>query len=572
MTRVKSERSDFRRLALVSAILLSAVLTFYTPAAIYSGNVEDFSFGLKHLLLVSAVPFIAIFLVLSLPALVLRNPFLKVYAYGLCILGFAAWLYSGVFVTDFGLLDGGSKDFGDFKSYKYYEIAAIAALWFVLYGLVIKMPRVFTHLVLLLNVGLIGLTAWSLLQDPKASSLEPRLNLDALYRFSSGQNVLIVLMDAFQSDVFMELLNDDPSLATKLEGFTFFPDTLGVAASTYLTLPSVHTGHAYKAEMNVQEFYSDAVRERSFLNGLAAAGHEVTLVNPLRGDCPKLVELCIDSDEIIFGKRWALVMETAHLLDVSLFRAVPFFYKETIYNNRFWRIKPLVRTHLTQFSKNEPSHIAGNQLLERLGRQSHVIGDRPVTKFLHLLNTHRPYVQDSDCNIVGEDRDDLRLGAKYQGRCALAAFTGSLDALRSKGLYESALIVLFADTGAALRSRYAEPPAERNEWRRLVGRANPIFLVKPPGAHGALRRSPASVQVSDLAATVCAITQDCHEDGGVSVFEIPAASHRPRLFWHYIWRNEYWARFPDIRGFELEGPIWERNSWTNYTDADRGRF
>ena len=109
-------------------------------------------------------------------------------------------------------------------------------------------------------------------------------------------------------------------------------------------------------------------------------------------------------------------------------------------------------------------------------------------------------------------------------------------------------------------------------WRRLVGRANPIFLVKAPGAQGALRESLARIQPSDLAATVCAVTRQCDNHGGISVFDTPATSNRSRLFWHYTWRNEYWVKLPDIRGFELEGPIWDQDSWTNYTHSDRGRY
>lgn len=231
-----------------------------------------------------------------------------------------------------------------------------------------------------------------------------------------------------------------------------------------------------------------------------------------------------------------------------------------------------MRSYLTRLADNEPSHIAGNQVLESLATQGSLAGDRPVTKFLHLLSTHRPYVQDSECNIVIENRQDLRLGAKHQSRCAVAAFVDFLKDLRRKGLYDRSLIVLFADTGAALHSRYADPPPERTEWRRLVGRANPIFLIKVPGARGALQRSMAKIQPSDLAATVCAVTQHCANHGGVSVFDTLATRNRTRLFWHYTWRNEYLAKLPNIRGFVLEGPIWERGSWTNYTHADRGRF
>jgi hypothetical protein len=534
--------------------------------------VESFYFELKHLLLVSTAPFLAIIFVLSIPAMLSRGPLLKVYAYCLCFLAATAWLYSGVLVWYFGLLDGRSWDFRRFENFKYYEILGIIILWFLLYNIVVKRPRVFTYLFLFLNAGLMILTAWSLLQDPKEDSLQARPNLNALYRLSTEQNVLIVLMDAFQSDLFQELLDEDPSLADEFAGFTFFPDTVGVAASTYLTLPSLHSGEIYKEGVNLQDFYSSNIREGSFLNDLAAAGHEGTLVNPIWGDCPNLIEFCIDSDEVLFGKRRSLVMETAFLLDMSLLRAVPLFYKRVIYNNRFWRIAPLVRSYVSRLGHNEPKHIAGNRVLEKLGKQGRVSGDRPVTKFIHLLSTHPPYVQGSSCKILRKQQPERRVTAKSQARCAIASFLSFLDDLRLKGLYDRSLIFLIADTGAGFRSSYITQIPKKSMWRRLVGRANPIFLVKAPGAQGALRKSAASIQPSDLPATVCAVTRHCSSNGGISVFDTVATSRRARIFWHYTWRDEYWGRLADIRGFELAGPIWDRDSWLNYTHSDRGRF
>jgi hypothetical protein len=189
-----------------------------------------------------------------------------------------------------------------------------------------------------------------------------------------------------------------------------------------------------------------------------------------------------------------------------------------------------------------------------------------------LLSTHKPYVTDSNCKITIDSPSNERLAAKYQAKCALGAFLGFLDDLRREGRYDRSLIFLIADTGAALRSKYVTKIPKRSEWRRLVGRANPIFLMKAPGAQGRLRKNEARIQPSDLAATVCAVTRHCDSQDGISVLNTAATRNRSRTFWHYIRRNEYWVKLPDIRGFEVEGPIWDQDSWINYTYSDRGRF
>lgn len=574
MTQRGKERKELKRLAIASATFLSAVFALHNVAVIYSGNSESFSFGLKHIFLVALAAFVVTALVLSLPAVVLRNAPLRVYAYSLCFLAAAAWIYSGFLVWDFGHLDGGGWDFSKFDKFRFYEISGLIAAWFAFYKVVVNRPRVFTYLFLFLNVALTVPTALALVRDPNQSSLQPRPNLEAIFRFSRQQNVLIVLMDAFQSDLFDDLLKENSSLAKAFTGFTYFPDTVGVAASTYLTLPSIHSGQIYQAGTNLREFYAKNIREGSFLNDLAAAGHEVTLVNPIQGECPQLIELCIESDEVLHGKGWALLMETASLLDLSLLRMVPLFYKKAVYNEQFWVIAPLARAQLGQLDRNQPEHVAANRVLEKIAAQGGSTGDRPVTKFIHLLSTHPPYVLDSACQVRGDSVPDRRVAARLQAKCAVEAFTQLLDYLRREGLYDRSLILLIADTGAGLTSSYAARDPKAPMWGRLVGRANPIFLAKPPGAEGALRQSAANVQPSDLAATVCAIVRHCHDHDGISVFSTMAMAKRSRIFRHYTWRNVYWNldALTDIREFEVEGPVWERQSWTNYTRSDRGRF
>jgi hypothetical protein len=42
-------------------------------------------------------------------------------------------------------------------------------------------------------------------------------------------------MDQFQSDVLQQIIDQDPLLREQMDGFRFYPDTLGVAPTTYLT-------------------------------------------------------------------------------------------------------------------------------------------------------------------------------------------------------------------------------------------------------------------------------------------------------------------------------------------------
>jgi hypothetical protein len=316
----------------------------------------------------------------------------------------------------------------------------------------------------------------------------------------------------------------------------------------------------------VWEFYKSQIREGSFLNDLAAAGHDVSLVNPLLDVCPAQIALCVGGDELLHGKMQVLFNEAAYLLDLSVFRAVPLIYKETIYNGQYWMVSPAMQLLSILVGRREHKVLEANRILEALTARGAATADRPVTKFLHLLNTHPPYVLDSNCRLRRQEFESLRLAATLQVACAMDAFVGLLDYLKREGVYDGATILLVSDTGAGIHSAHVSPEESDQVWPGLVGLANPLFLVKVPGAQGPLRQRTDSVQPSDIPATVCGITRDGVAQGGISVFDAGPASARTRTYKYYIWQHRFWGKdvISDIYSYSVQGVVWKRESWTNY--------
>jgi hypothetical protein len=511
------ERGTFLHLALAASVLFAAVFSLHNVASVHSGNSEGFEFALYQVFYVTGPVFLFTCAYLMAPAFWLHEIRLRIYAFAISYIAVLAWVYSNFVVLDFGLLDGKVWDFEPLKRYLYLEIAVLigagAGLWFLLN----RLPRICFYFLVILNIGLAGPTAYALIADSKDTSLERRANLDAAFRFSRQQNVLIVLMDAFQSDLFADLLEKHPGLPESLRGFTFFPNTAGVARTTFLTMPSIHSGARYSPRYTMREIYEREIRQGSFLNELAEAGHEVTMVNPMERICPARIELCIDGSELLHGKIPNLVMEEE------------------------------------------------NRVLEVLAERG-LVTDRPVTKFIHLLNTHWPYVLGSDCLVNHGNRSAARVKATVQAHCGLKAFLALMDFLERQEIYDQSLILLIADTGADLVSQYTASDNGTNAWRLLVGRANPLFLVKAPGARHALRKVEAGIQPSDLPATVCALVEGCDVGEGVSAFDVEAMPPRVRVYKDYRWSHQYWGKdvVPESHDYTVLGPIWERDSWADF--------
>lgn len=561
----KRERVTFLHLTLASSVLFAAVFTLHNVASVYSGNSEGFEFALYQVFYVTGPVFLFTSAYWMAPAFLLHEIRLRIYAFTISYIAVLAWVYSNFVVLDFGLLDGKLWDFEPLKRYLYPEIAVLIGAGIALWFLVSRLPRICLYFLVILNIGLAGPTAYALIADSKDTSLGRRANLDAAFRFSRQQNVLIVLMDAFQSDLFADLLEKDPGLLESLRGFTFFPNTAGVARTTFLTMPSMHSGARYSPRYTMREIYEREIRQGSFLNELAEAGHEVTMVNPMERVCPERIELCIDGSELLHGKVPNLVMEAAYLLDLSLFRSVPLFAKKRLYNDQYWIVIPIVRLLTVLVGRQEFHTVEENRVLEVLAERG-AVTDRSVTKFIHLLNTHWPYVLGSDCLVSDGNRSAARVKAMVQAHCGLKAFLALMDFLKRQEIYDQSLILLVADTGADLVSQYTPPDKGTNVWRLLVGRANPLFMVKVPGARHALRKVEAGIQPSDLPATVCAFVEGCDAGEGVSVFDAEAMSPRVRVYKDYRWSHQYWGKdvVPESQDYTVLGPIWDRGSWVDF--------
>ena len=87
-----------------------------------------------------------------------------------------------------------------------------------------------------------------------------------------------------------------------------------------------------------------------------------------------------------------------------------------------------------------------------------------------------------------------------------------------------------------------------------------MFLLKPRGARGTIRDDPATVDLTDLGATLCASSRACTAPG-VPVGQ--AASERTRRFIDYEWQHGFWhlRSIPDVIRYDVRGPVWDPRSW-----------
>ena len=565
-------------IGLTGAALLSAQIALFGPVDIWTRNAADFIVPGAFLGAVTLLAFLAGFVPLAAIAVLSPARWRPVVAAVLAAAAILAWIYSSLLFRDSLAIDGRDELLNLASPLGPAELPLLALAVLALAFVVWRIPRPSLIFLLMLLAGNAVLTITRLI-TVRASEPELRMeSADPLWRFSRQGNVLAILLDGLQSDVAAEELKKDAALAAELEGFILFKNTTGVAPTTFPTMPTIHSGALWEPDRSLVEQYEERVRRGSFLAGLARSGYETSMIGVIRSvcpqgtalcsgpviavgtpdGCPQASRLCRIASRTLDPSAAGYLPQVATLFDMSILRVAPYALKSVVYNSGGWR---LAGAMAPAYSIEDTAR--SREMLEVLA-QKLVVDDGPRTaKLLHVSATHQPYIFDAECR---RQLPTIAGGMENAARCSLRSVAAILKRLKTLGGYDATTVLVFADHGAGRASRYrTEGRRVPDSWSVMAAWANPVLLVKPPGARGGLNDSMAEASVADIAATVCGLTKDCTALGGRSLFEAPQQSttRSGRPFYHYQWRNEYWSlkSVPGVTTFTITGPPWEPASW-----------
>lgn len=540
-------------LGAVSAALFSAIVFYQLPVEIYGGNADQFEWPLPNLLSVYFPwPVLALIAAPILLALLPARPSRWI-ASLLAIVAVVTWLNGTFFLYNFGLLDG-----------QHWKIEA--PVWRI--ALELGSALVAAAIVWTAAGSRAG-TLTAFLAVLTAAAIVPVLTISSdkappvaqdtalLSSFSPEKNMLIVLLDGMQSDVFEDVVAANTDIAASLDGFTHYPDTAGVAMTTYLTVPAIHSGIEYRPGMSIKSWYQDGVVNGSFLNLLTDAGYSSVMINPMMNVCPAKANSCSRIVSLFNGQESGRRQEASELANIALLRVAPFPLKSLVYNGGKW---------LLDFDKPDPrtvhKAVEGISFLDYVSKHLTVDSAKPTVKYYHLLSTHMPVVLDQSCRFVGESKN-TRAKYLFQARCAMKAFAVLLDALKAKGIYDKTAIILVADHGSGgwPNPRFMEDRGIVSGMRTV---ANPTLAIKPFGATGPMAASTRPVSILSVAPTICGLTGDCKAFPELSLTQEAPSQNAVRHFNSYKWKPDYWTKdiLPEVTVYEIKGPVQKSASWT----------
>jgi hypothetical protein len=584
----QSTREYAARLSVFAApaLLVPAVVFALGPHTIYAANTAEFAVSYGEL----AAPWLLRTVVLNWMVLLLVGCILALVSekaarmYGAMLLatGLLLWGQGNLWNADYGVLTGQDLDLGSHAWRAPYELAG----WTAALILALVYFRRISRIAALAALAFMGVqTAAVLLAATDSGALqrvrwlEPPANL---YQFSATRNVIHIVLDEFQSDVFHDILQQDRSaLDEQFSGFQYFADHAGSFPTTSFSMPAMLTGLEYRNEKPAPDFIREAFKQSSVFEEVSKAGYDVDAASIVPVDAFEQW-LGPDSEPNWKGARFQIrkpyvsrrdyrEVTARQLLELSLFRHVPHAGKVlgTEQPARFYRPIWMDRTETpAQVRRHEASNSAA--FLERFIDSMTSGRDRPVYKLLHVGVPHRPVVVDRNCRFIGLT-DMSRQSYTEQCRCAIRLVATLLDRARALRIYDSSLIIISSDHGTDLEpvgyggtseSLSPIPGPSTVRLPAIASTAKTVMLIKPPDRNGPLTISEAPTSHVDLPSTILDLLG---LPGGVQdrlMFRRDPQQRRTRFFGMY---NPH-VRFPNgfldrLDVLTLDGRVLDASAW-----------
>jgi Sulfatase len=539
-------------LYVAAAALLASTLFVTLPGSLFLANLGEFTIATSDLFLFT-IPMLlggltlAVIVYFLIPAK--ARPVFVAVVFGLA---FLVWLQGNVLVWDYGPLDGRSIAWEEHRGKGLIDTAIWIAVIVLAVALVPRMSfkaaLVFPMVILTASVVQLGVAILGQPADANVPSVKKfRIDDTSKFEFSRENNVVLIVVDEFQSDVFSEVTTQ-PEYREAFDGFTYFPDAVAGSNFTQLAIPALLTGTLYDNTGPRSNFMEETFLKYSITTLLKQAGFDVGIY-PWIGwgnetfffheDVASNLEsrTSSDSQEKTYSEKNA--KEVLQLIDLTLFRSAPHFLKHYIYNDQKWFALPLalslVPDSMKQAVSTDNQYETNVFVREALQRTS--ASDLPATfRYYHVKGAHRPLSVTPDLQFTNEviefNRDNYVASIKANIR-ELNAF---LDRLKADGLFDRSLLVIVGDHGSGnTPDVYIRPnndaiqdDKDSHTFQKQKARGVPIVLIKRVGASGPMQQNDAPVSLMDIPATIIAETGIDAAATGRSVFEIGPDELRAR--------------------------------------------
>ena len=472
------------------AVIAAAVLTLciFVPVDIYLTNADEIWFTLPQIFLYLLAAAVILWLLLSVPTKVLTTRDKNFYSAALMGLTIALFFQSYVLNFHYGELMGAEIPWEKYRVAGWLNLLAWGMLLYIPVGYVrrwIMYPHRLRSFFVCGSALIIAAQFFPLCYVGATQNIDKHfhnvLTTKNMLDVSAKDNIIVIVLDMFDTRFFQTLQREEPELIAELEGFTYYPDAMSTFGYTDYSLPQMMTGVIYDNKALYADYVEAAWHDNKFYKKLldenydigvytsgAYVGSEAPIDNLLNDESGSVMQV----NEYTFKAIGEMVM----------FRSLPHFMKRYFVPDT---------ADIWQQNGNDAQifdmdNLSFYQHLQK-GLTTH--GNKNSFRWYHIHGAHMPYTLTRD--ITKAEAGQSNKTEQAVGVFKIALYY--LQQLKRNGLYDRATIVILADHG-----QHSE--GEADEFTKV--KPVPLVLVKQPGERGALSESANPIYYDQLLATL----------------------------------------------------------------------
>lgn len=574
------------RLLYSCIVAVFAVFTLFVvaPYEIVASNEADLVFGLSAIWGPVALCALAIALVLAFAVSLLRGRAFQVAMLLVFSLGLACYIQALFFNGPLPAADGRAVAWGNYRTITVLS----AAIWIVVCAAPLVLSLRFASLcrgaaavasVCLIVVQAAGVASLfaqisptdAAQTDEARGAVNEVVATDAvatqkgLFNVSPNENVIVFVLDTFDTADLDTLVGNDPSALDEFTGFTFFHDSCGMMIPTRYGVPYLLSGRVLPESdaddgVALYNFFENRYVPPTFFQSIHDSGYSIG----------------VWSDSYFFAdsgaEQYVYNMQDADESSLDFAGTVSILWKCALYRDMTWAFKPFFWFWTDEINNGMVAPSEAGVLddvpytmddtayysnLRNIGLSVKTEGQTEGDfRFIHLLGAHGPYVMDENGAYVGDGNSSL------ERQCAgsIKIVAEYIRQLKELGLYDSATIIVTADHGVY-------DPADTTLAEPMDTPSSPVMLVKP--GHQTQEQASVPYKVSnvqtghlDFQATVLdamgAGPESYATFGGMPMFQVAEGLSRDRYY--YVTTTD-WKQDVDFREYLIDGDVMDFKNW-----------
>lgn len=486
----------YRNISIFAILNLCVLIFLYNPFALYASDVSQFDpketwntlgalFG--FFLLIS-------FLLIYSTSFFYKTRLLKIGAYGFCVMLMIALVYN--FVLDYNVFEGKPYPNMDGLLFlsdisvpyiaRYLDLSiGLIAMMLCCFLLrirslekVIKFLFVFFALISLFWFGNIMVKkqiAHNKIKDKTLLMQEIKKTKTDIFNFSkTQQNILFIISDTIQSDIFMKALQEYPDLKEEFEGFVYYPNLLSVSSITYLSVPAIVGGNYYhpintwkRIKKNGGDYKQEALNAyTNLIHGAEKEGYQISLWAGYPADKEKLKKIANKNIEIVDDLLEAYAFQQTikknkignkkqennigDFISFGFFKIFPYTLRTKVYVGNGWIFgESLYFSHIYLAVQTTAHLNIVNEIFDTNSKEK-------TFKIIHEFSNHYPWLMDynNDCRFVVSKTDykksfltDKESLIYSNHLCYLEKIKKLFATMKRNGVYDNTKIILVSDHG-----------------------------------------------------------------------------------------------------------------------------